>query len=89
MTLDCSKYLESLNKIKFSLEQLVQKTDLPTAISKIACSSGVPVLAIIVYCAHLYPDRITYLNNRFKALKAFYGYTEVIGLDGKIITELL
>lgn len=88
MTLDCSKYLESLNKIRYSLEQLVQKADLPTAISKIACSSGIPVLAIIVFCATIFPNHIDYLNNRFKSLKQFYGYTEVIGFDGKLLEEL-
>ncbi len=85
MTLDTSKYMKSLNKMKFSIVQLESKQGIESTVSTLSCVSGVPTVALIVFAISLFPDQSEFLKAKLDSVATFYGYDTVLGLNGEVV----
>lgn len=85
MIMDASKYLESLNKMKFSIVKLESEKGIESAISTLSCVSGVPTIALIVFAMSVFPEHSQLLTEKLESLALFYGYNEVLGLSGEVL----
>jgi len=80
MKIDCSKYSDTLNKLKHYVEK---EKDISTSISKLASVSFCPVIActILAIGIHGVTDD---LRKQYNSLISFYGYSEVLDLSGEL-----
>lgn len=87
MIIDTSKYLESLNKMKFSIKQLESKQGIESTVSTLSCVSGVPTVALIVFAMSMFPEQVDFLESKLNSIATFYGYDNVLGLNGEVVWE--
>lgn len=80
MKIDCSKYSQTLEKLKHHIEK---DKDLSYSISMLASVSSCPALACTLKAIERH-GKTPALINQYKSLVSFYGYSEVIGLDGEL-----
>lgn len=80
MKMDCSRYASTLEKLKHHLEN---KSDIPRAVSMLASISMCPMMACILKGFELF-GKTEELVAQYKSIQSFYGYSEIVGLDGKI-----